>query len=438
MKKLTALLMAGVMTVGLAAFGASPAAASEGADIEIWLASVGAPTEWVTEKIGEWSGENGVNVTVVNPASYDETYTNLQAAIAGGVQPDIVLLDPAPARNLYSKGLTVNLSELGLNADDYVDAFMEQCTYDDGAAFAVPMYGTIQIGYYNVELFNQAGIDPESIESWQDLVEAADKLQGAGAAYVWEPMGGNAKNMIDAAFANGAKVFAEDGKTVTINSPEWVEVFEQFRKWIHEDGIMKTYWGDGWTYWYQTKADVLANKAAGYTGSPVDPSDGGTTVDEETGEEVATSFDFDTLYPREQFGWNGNPSMPWAETLVLCMPVTGDEARQVAAYSLLEYLTSPEISAGYSIISGYAASNKNAAEDEAYKAYAEENPVAEVLAKQATHASVYPIDPTGQGILSALNDAASSIQQDGDTPAQEVLDKAQKIAQAAVDEALAD
>ena len=131
MKKLAALLMAGVMTVGLAGLGASPAAAGEGTDIEIWLASVGAPTEWVTEKINEWSGESGVNVTVVNPASYDETYTNLQAAIAGGVQPDIVLLDPAPARNLYSKGLTVNLSDLGLNSADYVDAFMEQCTYDE-------------------------------------------------------------------------------------------------------------------------------------------------------------------------------------------------------------------------------------------------------------------------------------------------------------------
>lgn len=405
-----------------------------GETIEIWLASVGGPTEWLVGKMQDWAKENNVTVNVVHPASYDETYQQLQAAIAGGVQPDLVLLDPAPARSLYGKGLVANLSQLGLNSGDYVDAFMGQCTYDDGSAFAVPIYGTIQIGYYNVQLFKDAGVDPESIKSWQDLVAVSDKLKGAGATYVWEPMGGNAKNMIDAAFANGAKVFADDGKTVTINSPEWVEVFEQFRKWIHEDKIMTTRWGQGWTYWYETKYDVITNVAAGYTGSPVDPFD--DWIDPDSSVDVATNFDFDTMYPREQFGWNGNESAPWAETLVLAMPNKSDTSNQAKAFELLQYLTSPEISAGYAIVSGYAASNKGAADTEEYKKYAEENPVAIALAKQAAHSSIFPADPSGQGILNALNDAASSIQQDGGTPAQEVLDKAQQIAQAAVDEAL--
>ena len=412
----------------------APAASNDTVELEIWLASVGGPTEWLVGKIQEWEKANNAKVNVVHPANYDETYTNLQAAIAGGVQPDIALLDPAPARYLYSKNLAVNLTELGLKSGDYVDAFMDQCTYDDGAAFAVPIYGTIQIGFYNVELFKKAGVDPDSLKSWQDLVAVADKLKGAGATYVWEPMGGNAKNMIDAAFANGAKVFADDGETVTINSPEWVEVFEQFRKWIHEDKIMTTRWGQGWTYWYETKYDVLQNVAAGYTGSPVDPFD--DWIDPDSSVDVATNFDFDTMYPREQFGWNGNESAPWAETLVLCMPKKSDTTKQAKAFELLQYLTSPEISAGYAIVSGYAASNKGAADTEEYKKYAEENPVAITLAKQAAHSSVFPPDPSGQGILNALNDAASSIQQDGGTPAQEVLDKAQQIAQAAVDEAL--
>lgn len=55
-----------------------------------------------------------------------------------------------------------------------------------------------------------------------------------GSFYGWEPMWGP-YNMVDAAFSNGAKIFSEDGKTVTINSQEWVEVFEKFRQWIHED-----------------------------------------------------------------------------------------------------------------------------------------------------------------------------------------------------------
>ena len=36
------------------------------------------------------------------------------------------------------------------------------------------------------------------------------------AFYGWEPMWGYA-NLMDAAFSNGASIFSEDGKTVTIN-----------------------------------------------------------------------------------------------------------------------------------------------------------------------------------------------------------------------------
>lgn len=76
----------------------------------------------------------------------------------------------------------------------------------------------------------------------------------------WEPMWG-ADNMIDAAFSNGASIFNEDGTQVTINSPEWVEVWEAFRTWIHDDKTMAIHsGGQGWEYWYATIDDVIAGK----------------------------------------------------------------------------------------------------------------------------------------------------------------------------------
>ena len=81
-------------------------------------------------------------------------------------------------------------------------------------------------------------------------------------------------NLMDAAFSNGASIFSEDGKTVTINSDEWVEVWESFREWIHEDKIMTIHsGGQGWEYWYKTIDDVLQDKAGGYTGSSGDQAD---------------------------------------------------------------------------------------------------------------------------------------------------------------------
>lgn len=48
-----------------------------------------------------------------------------------------------------------------------------------------------------------------------------------------------------------------------INSDEWVEVWESFRTWIHDDKIMKVNsGGQGWEYWYTTIDDVCRIKQA--------------------------------------------------------------------------------------------------------------------------------------------------------------------------------
>ncbi len=62
--------------------------------------------------------------------------------------------------------------------------------------------------------------------------------------------------------ATEPSLLSEDGKKVMINSDEWVEVWESFRTWIHDDKIMKVNsGGQGWEYWYTTIDDVLQNKA---------------------------------------------------------------------------------------------------------------------------------------------------------------------------------
>ena len=82
------------------------------------------------------------------------------------------------------------------------------------------------------------------------------------------------KNMMDAVFSKGGTVLSEDGKTVTIDSPEWIDTWDLFRKWIHEDKTMRIHsGGQGWEYWYKTIDDVMKGQAAGYTGSSGDQGD---------------------------------------------------------------------------------------------------------------------------------------------------------------------
>lgn len=433
MKKVFAALLAVALLAGCGtSSGASGSGATGGGDsgvveLEFWLAQGNNVMDLVNEEVEKFNtSQSTYHVTVVQQENYVKTFSNLQAAIAGKNAPDIVLLDTAPARQLYEKGALVAFdafqeADSDFNADDFYAVYADQGKHTDGKTFARPMYGTIQIAYYSVKAFADAGVDPASIKSWQDLVAVGQKFKDAGYQFVWEPMGGDAKNLIDAAFANGAKVFSDDGKTVTINSPEWVEVWESFRGWIHDDKFMQTHWNgiDDWVYWYDTIDDVIEGRSAGYTGSPVDSVD----------------FDFNVVKPMEQFGWNGNVSMPWAQALMLCMPQGNGEARQQGAYEFIKFLTNPENQAAYTMLTTYPAANRKVTEVPEYQNFLKENPVAGVLLAQSEHAAIYPVDPTGGKILDELNIAAEKIEIEG-VSAQEALDEAQKNAQIALDEAL--
>lgn len=367
-------------------------------------------------------------VKTVTQADYSETYEKLQAAIAGNVAPDVALIEKDAARGLSDKNLVVDLSEKmkkdnDFNEDDYVSTFFEQGKDDNDKIFGIPAYGTTQVLYYNKKAFNKAEIDPNNIKTWQDLAQAASKIKNDGEyTYGWEPMWG-ADNLIDASLSNGGTIFSEDGKKVTINSKEWVEVWSNFEKWIHDDKTMAIHsGGQGWEYWYKTIDDVIQNKAGGYTGSSGDQAD----------------LDFSIVGAIEQPAWkNETESKPVARALILSILAKSSEKKQAGAYDFMKYFTNVENQVKWSMSTGYVPVNKGVLNDDGYMKYTNENPQALVPYNQAEHGSIYPYDPTNGVVKDALKIAADKVEIDG-VPAKEALDEAQKTAQKALDEVLTD
>lgn len=395
-------------------------------EVEFWYAGGKTAVNVVQEMVDEFNASQSTYyVTTVTQADYSETYTNLQAAIAGNAAPDLVLLGTESGRSLSDKGLLADLSPMieaddEFNEEDYLEVFYEQGVDDDGKVYGLPAYGTTQVLYYNIEAFEAAGVDPESIETWQDLGEAAQLIKDAGYDYGWEPMWGY-DNLIDAAFSNGASIFNEDGTEVTINSEEWVEVWEAFRTWIHDDEIMTIHsGGQGWEYWYETIDDVLLNKAGGYTGSSGDQAD----------------LDFSIVAALEQPAWDeDSTSAPQVDAIILDVLSSSSEEEQQGAFEFIKYFMNVENQVKWTMETGYVPVNVNIDENEDYQAYVAENPQAAVPFEQAMHGTVYPYDPTSGEIEDALSIAADEVEIDG-VSAQEALDAAQKTAQAALDEAL--
>lgn len=396
-------------------------------EVDFWYSGGKTAVKVVQDIVDDYNkSQDTYFVKTVTQADYSETYEKLQAAIAGNVAPDVVLLESDSARGLSDKNLVIDLSEKmkkdnDFNEDDYVSTFFEQGKDDNDKIFGIPAYGTTQVLYYNKNAFNKAGIDPNNIKTWQDLAQAASKIKNDGEyTYGWEPMWG-ADNLIDASLSNGGTIFSKDGKKVTINSKEWVEVWSNFEKWIHDDKTMAIHsGGQGWEYWYKTIDDVIQNKAGGYTGSSGDQAD----------------LDFSIVGAIEQPSWkDGTESKPVARALMLSVLTKSSEEKQAGAYDFMKYFTNVKSQAKWSMSTGYVPVNKGVLDDDDYMKYTQENPQALVPYTQAEHGSIYPYDPTNGAVKDALKIAADKVEIDGSS-AKDALDEAQKTAQKALDEAL--
>ncbi|MEK5449822.1 ABC transporter substrate-binding protein [Paenibacillus sp. FSL R7-0331] len=402
---------------------AAPAAQSEPVTIEFWYGLGGKLGENMEALIQKFNAsQQEVTVKGIVQADYTETQQKLQAAIATGQVPAAVLSSNV---DWARKGYFAELDQLiaaqpDFNPDDFVQTFLNQGKVD-GKQYFLPMYGTTQVMYYRQDAFAKSGIDASQIKTWEDLAAAAEKMTvkegGKTSVYGWEPMWGSG-NMIDAVLSKGGSILSEDGKTVTIDSAEWTETWDLFRKWIHEDQIMRIHsGGQGWEYWYKTIDDVMKGQAAGYTGSSGDQGD----------------LDFSIVAAMEQPGWAGvGEGKPVAEAIQAGIPAKASDEEKQAALKWLAYFSNSENTAFWSINTGYIAVRQSALEDPAFISFSETNPQIKIPLQQASHASAPFQDPTGGKINDALKIAADKVQIEN-IPAAEALKEAQATAQAALD-----
>ncbi|MVX65210.1 extracellular solute-binding protein [Clostridium chromiireducens] len=394
-------------------------------EVEYWYGLGGKLDENMQKIIADFNkSQDKYEVKGVAQEDYKTTFKNLQAGIAAKKSPALALLEGDKVYMLANKGLLTNISDYtskdtDFKEENYLESFLETGK-KDGKLYAFPIYGTTQLLYYNKQAFKDAGITEESLKTWTGVAEAAKKLtkkDGTEVSYYgWEPMWGE-DNLIDAALSNGGKILSDGGKQVLINSEEWVESWDSFRKWIHEDKIMRIHsGGQGWEYWYATVDDAMKDKAAGYTGSSGDQGD----------------LDFNKLGAYEQPAFKeGKQAKPIAEARLLAIPSGVSDEEKQGAYEFIKYFTSAKVSAEWSIDSGYISVNKGSASTPEFIDYVKKNPQAAVPAAQATHATKVFIDPTDGKIIDALKNAADKVEIEN-VPAKEALDEAQKIAQEAL------
>ena len=203
MKKriVSALLLCAMATSMLAGCGGGSSASSEPTttedgkvQLDLWYSGGKTAVNVFQEIVDDFNAsQEEYEIATTTQADYTETYEKLQAGIAGKNAPDMALLDTDKSRNLSEKDLVADINEYveadsEFDKDDYIEVFYQQGEDADGKLFALPAYGTTQVLYYNKQIFADAGIDPASIKTWQDL-EAAARRSPQTASSAGSPCG---------------------------------------------------------------------------------------------------------------------------------------------------------------------------------------------------------------------------------------------------------
>lgn len=235
------------LTLGLAACGGGEDEGGPGADgrtnLDLWVFAELHATYY--EKMAQlWNEENpdqpiDLEVSVY---PYEDMHNKLQLAVnSGSGLPDLVDIEVNQFSNFVAEGGLSPLADLTEVAepyrDDVVEARLDLYTRDD-ALRGLPTHVGAFVAFYNVPLLEKAGIDYESIKTWDDFREAGSSYQqSTGREFGVASTGVNmVENLIIA--QHGGNLFAEDGK-VAVNSPEVVEALE-LEQSMQEEGAIAT------------------------------------------------------------------------------------------------------------------------------------------------------------------------------------------------------
>jgi sn-glycerol 3-phosphate transport system substrate-binding protein len=181
--------LAAGFAAGMSILSMSPAFAVT--EVTWWHAmggELGAKLEQIVAGYNASQGE--YKVTPVYKGTYAETMTAAIAAFRAGQQPEIVqVFEVGTGTMMAAKGAVYPVYQLmkdagePFNPADYLSAVVGYYTDTDGNMLSMPFNSSTPILYYNKDVFQKAGLDPETApKTWEDVEAYSRKIMESGAA----------------------------------------------------------------------------------------------------------------------------------------------------------------------------------------------------------------------------------------------------------------
>lgn len=299
--------------------------------------------------------QDEVEVVYAAPAkNYGDTHLKLFRASATNTLPDCAFEAynqlPSLARALADRGQVVNLDELmAAEGADWKDANYTDQMLDlgrvDGVQYGMPFNASVIQYYYNADLFEKAGLDPDNFPTnYDDLFAAAQKIASLDEDIMplyQYLLGGDDWGFQTLILQQGGHMMSEDGQSIAFNENDYhVEAMKMARRLVTEGGYQVEHERDA------QFAAFTEGRMGMYALSPA----GARNTEERVGE----AFDLrSAIFPV----WNDEAGrLPTGGNAAII--TASDPEKVAAAWTYIKFLTGPKGQELTALETGYLPTNK--------------------------------------------------------------------------------
>lgn len=192
----------------------------------------------------------------------DQMVQKYATSAAGGSAPDIIGLDLIYTPAFAAAGQLEDLTAFAQGLpyfDQLSKAHVEAGTYE-GKIYGLPLLAEGSVLIWNKALFRQAGLDPDKgPTNWAEIEAAAAAVDALGGDvngfYFAGACGGcNAFTFLPLVWASGGDIFADGGKTVTLDTPQMHDAINFFRDMVAKGYVPESAETDSGSTWLSTFA----------------------------------------------------------------------------------------------------------------------------------------------------------------------------------------
>jgi arabinosaccharide transport system substrate-binding protein len=222
---------------------ASPATvAQDPTDLSLWV-FVDRHGQFLTNQAELWNEANPDRPITITyeTIDYNQMHDNLLAAfLAGDGAPDLVDIEIGKFARYVKTEDNVHLLDLSDVIEPYLPDLIatRMAPYQAfGEQLGIDYHLGAYLMYYNKALLDEAGIDPDSIKTWDDYVAAGQQFQEVFPDKAWTAV--ESRSIFSSyglMYTNGGNVYDADGNLV-LDSPENIEALQFMSDLVNVDGI---------------------------------------------------------------------------------------------------------------------------------------------------------------------------------------------------------